>query len=133
MKKKLLQYGICGAVGALMAYWVMDLEGLFILWGETATAMSILCNAFFVPGILLASFGALLWVAGTGFFDSIAYAFRVAGHVILPFLRSDRKSYYDYKAEKAEKRAPLPAFVFHVGAFYLGLSILCLVIWYAIA
>lgn len=132
MKKKLLQYGICGVFGALMAYWVMDLEGLFLLWGETATVVSIFCNAFFVPGILLASFGALFWIASTGFFDSVAYAFRTAGHLFLPFLRIERKSYYDYKAEKAEKRTAMPGFIFHVGAFYLALSLICLVIWYAI-
>ena len=133
MKKKLLQYGICLVFGAVLAYWVMDAEGLFILWGEKATAVSILCNAFFVPGILLASFGTLFWIAGTGFFDSIAYAFRVAGHILLPFIRSERKTYYDYKAEKAEKRVPIPGFIFHVGAFYLVLSIICLVVWYLIA
>ena len=133
MKKKLFQYGFTFLFGAILAYWVMDAEGLFILWSEKATAASILCNAFFVPGILLASFGSLLWVANTGFFDSVAYAFRAAGHLFLPFKRTERKSYYDYKMEKAEKRTPIPNFLFHVGAVYLGLSLICLAIWCILA
>ena len=133
MKKKLLQYGICVVLGGLMAVWVMDLEGFFILWGERATAVSILCNAFFVPGILFSSFGALFWVANTGFFDSVSYAAHTIGHIFIPFAKSKRKSYYDYKTEKAEKRAPIPGFIFHVGAFYLALSLICLGIWYGIS
>lgn len=129
MKKKLLQYGICGIIGALIAYWVMDLEGLFLVWGKMPDTWSILCDAFFVPGILLTMFGILFWIANTGFFDSIAYAFRTAGHILLPFIRSDRKTFYDYKAEKAEKRTSTPYFVLIVGVFYLLLSGICLAIW----
>ena len=133
MKKKLLQYGICVVLGGLIALWVMDLEGFFILWRERATAVSILCNAFFVPGILLASFGALFWVANTGFFDSMSYALHVVGHVFLPFAKSKRKTYYDYKTEKSEKRGSVPTFIFVVGIFYLTLSLICLGIWYGVA
>ena len=133
MKKKLLQYGICGVIGGLMAVWVMDLEGFFIVWRDKAAATSILCNAFFVPGILLASFGALFWVSNTGFFDSVSYAFHVVGHMFLPMGKSKRKTYYDYKTEKADKRAAVPAFIFIVGVFYLALSMGCLVAWYAVS
>lgn len=133
MRKKLFQYGFCVLFGALIAYWVMDSQGLFVVWSETSAALAILCDAFFVPGILLASFGALFWIACTGFFDSVAYAFRTAGHILLPFFRIEKKSYYDYKTEKAEKRAPVPGFIFYVGVFYLALSVICLVIWYVTA
>ena len=131
--KKLLQYGICGVLGGLIALWVMDLEGFFVVWRDRAAATSILCNAFFVPGILLASFGALFWVANTGFFDSIAYAAHVVGHMFLPMGHAKRKTYYDYKTEKAEKRASVPIFIFIVGVFYLALSVICLGLWYAVS
>lgn len=133
MKKKLLQYGICVVLGGLMAVWVMDLEGFFIVWKDRAAAASILCNAFFVPGILLSAFGALFWVSNTGFFDSVSYAVHVMGHMFWPFAKSKRKSYYDYKMEKAEKRAAVPAFIFIVGVFYLALSLICLGIWYGVS
>lgn len=132
MKKKLLQYGICTILGAFIAYLVMDAEGAFLIWGETAEVMSILCDAFFVPGILFTMFGALFWLANTGFFDAIGYAFRTAAHVILPFIHSECKTFYDYKEEKAEKRATTPYFIFVVGACYLALSVIFLSFWLAL-
>ena len=130
MKKKLLQYGICLLIGALMAYWVMQTEGLSLVWGNYAEMAAVFCDAFFVPGILLTMVGCLIWIATTGFFDSIGYAVKVGMHIILHFFnKGERKSYYDYKMEKDEKRGKTPIFVFIVGAFYLVLSGIALIIW----
>ena len=130
MKKKFIQYGISTAIGLLFAYWVMDTEALFSVPDITPELVAmILCDAFFVPGIFFVLFGALLWVASTGFFDSISYAFRTAAHMLLPILHKERKSFYDYKTEKAEKRAGTPIFIFIVGAGFLAVSMICLVIW----
>ena len=129
MKKKLLQYGICFIVGALIAYWVMDLEGLFVVNVPSEIA-AILCDAFFVPGILLTMVGCLIWISTTGFFDSLGYAVMVGMHLVLPFLnKGERKSYYDYKAEKDEKRGKTPILIFIVGSFYLLLSGIALIVW----
>ena len=129
MKKRILQYGICFLIGALLACWVMNIEGLFLIDVPSEIA-AILCDAFFVPGILLTMVGCLIWIATTGFFDSIGYAVKVGMHIILPFFnKGERKSYYDYKMEKDEKRGKTPIFVFIVGAFYLVLSGIALIIW----
>ena len=129
MNKKLLQYGICTVFGGIISYMIMDAQGLFIVWGNTTEVMLILCDAFFVPGILLTMFGALVWVAQTGFFDAIAYAFRTASHIILPFVNRDRKTFYDYKIDRAEKRKSTPYFILVVGMGYLLVSVICLFIW----
>ena len=68
MKKRLIQYGVCGVVGALIAYWIMNSKGLFSLGYSTADVFLILSDAFFVPGILITLFGVLLWIATTGLF-----------------------------------------------------------------
>ena len=129
MKKRILQYGISFLIGALLACWVMNIEGLFLIDVPSEIA-AILCDAFFVPGILLTMVGCLIWIATTGFFDSIGYAVKVGMHIILPFInKGERKSYYDYKMEKDEKRGKTPIFVFIVGAFYLILSGIALIIW----
>ncbi len=130
MKKKLLQYGISTAVGALISVWVMYIENLFGVEGYPAeTVFTILADAFFVSGILLALFGALLWIATTGFFDGVSFAFRSAAHLFLPFLHLEKKSFYDYKTEKAGKRAPAQFFLLIVGAGYLTLSGIFLILW----
>ena len=130
-KKKLLQYGICGLIGAVIAVLVMDAEGLLLFWGtHRETTLIILCDAFFVPGILLILFGCLLWIANTGFFDSLGYAVRTAAHLLIPFRKAERKTFYDYKEERAEKRGKTPAFIGIVGVFYLLLSLIPLAILY---
>lgn len=130
MKKKLLQYGICSIIGNAIAFWVMDTEGLFIT-NKPVEISAILCDAFFVPGILLVMVGTLFWISTTGLFDAISYAFRVAGHSLFPFLfKSDSMSFYDYKTEKDGKRVKTPLFIFIVGAVFLIASGVALIIWY---
>ena len=129
MKKKLLQYLICFIVGALIAFLIMESKGLFTV-NEPVEIAAILCDAFFVPGILFVMIGALVWISTTGLFDSLGYAFHVASHTLLPFLfKSANKSFYDYKAEKDESRAKTPAFVFIVGVVFLAASVIALIIW----
>lgn len=130
MRKKLLQYGISTVIGLLISLWVMDTEAFFDIPDMPLDLMlMILCDALFVPGIFFVMFGALLWIASTGLFDSITYAFRTAAHMFLPFLSKDRKSFYDYKTEKAEKRADTPKFIFVVGIGFLALSGAALAGW----
>ncbi len=131
MKKRLIQYGVCGVIGALIAYWIMSSKGLFVPGHSMAEVFFILSDAFFVPGILIILFGALLWISTTGLFDSIGFAFSAAAHALLPFVRHEHKTFYDYKMEKAEKRGSTPYFMLIVGAFYLILAIICTAVWSA--
>ena len=134
MKKRLLQYGITTVVGALIALWVLNVEGFFIIIkdapDQTKEIMNILCNAFFIPGLLLVLSGVLMWIASTGFFDSLGYAGRTAAHMFVPFMKPDRKSYYDYKEEKAQKRGKVPYYIMIVGAAYILVSIVFTILWY---
>ena len=130
MKKKLLQYGISTAVGAAISVWVMHMEGLFEIEGLTKDLIyMILCDAFFVAGIFLALFGALVWISSTGFFDTFGFAFRTAAHLILPFIKHDNKTFYDYKTEKAEKRGDTKGFLVIVGIGFLLVSAVFLILW----
>lgn len=126
LKTWLLQYGITTAIGLLISYFVMSSQGLFVLFGSNAETFSILCDAFFVPGAVLLSVGALVWVAGTGFFDSMAYIFRVAAHMFIPFVKSRPKSYYDYKTEKAERGGKTPMFILYTGVGFVALALVFL-------
>ena len=130
MKKKLLQYGICFLIGAAMALWIMDSEGLFIQ-NSHVDVSAVLCDAFFVPGILLVMVGCLFWISTTGLFDALGYAFRVAGHTLFPFLfKANSESFYDYKTEKDGKRIKTPAFIFIVGTVFLAASGIALAVYY---
>ena len=133
MKKKLLQYGISTAVGAAISIWVMYMEGLFEIEGLTTDLIyMILCDAFFVAGIFLALFGALVWISSTGFFDTFGFAFCTAAHLILPFIKHDTQTFYDYKTEKAEKRGDPKGFLAIVGIGYLLVSTVFLILWMSV-
>lgn len=133
MKKKLLQYGATAVVGALIALWVMNIEGFFIIIDSESDQIkeifNILCNAFFIPGMLLILSGVIMWIASKGFFDSFGYAGRTAAHMFIPFMKPERKSFYDYKEEKAKKRGKVPYFLMIVGAAYLLISVVFLILW----
>lgn len=130
MKKKLLQYGISICAGALIAYWVLETEGLFLASGwPIDTLMMILCDAFFVPGIFLSLLGALVWIASTGFFDALGYALHVASHILIPILKNEYDTYYDFKEARAEKRSATPYFLIFVGLGFLAVSLVFLLLW----
>lgn len=129
LKKLLLQYGITAAVGLLIAYFVMSSQGLFVLFGNNRETYAILCDAFFVPAAALMSVGALVWIANTGFFDSIAYALKIAAHALVPFVKTKRQTYYDYKNEKEGKESKTPTFILYTGAAFLLLALIFLAIY----
>ncbi|MBQ3013424.1 MAG: DUF3899 domain-containing protein [Clostridia bacterium] len=129
MKKKLLQYGVCSAIGVVLAVFVMAFEGLFGSSGLSAKdVMAILCDAFFFPGALMASIGGLAWIASTGFFDMISYAVNVGAHSLLPFIKLESRTFYDYKEAKAKKRGSAPHFILVVGLILVALSVIPIVI-----
>jgi len=48
----------------------------------------------------------------------------------LPFLKLERRSYYEYKEEKAEKRdSTVPYFIIIVGFGFLALSAISCIVW----
>ena len=133
LKKRILQYGITAAVGLAIALLIMNAQGLFVLFGNNADTWSILSDAFFVPGMIMISVGALVWIAGTGLFDSVSYALTVAAHAIIPFLRNKPKSYYDYKSEREGKGGKTPMFILYTGGGFLLLAVVFLIAYGAVA
>ena len=133
LKKRILQYGITAAVGLLIALLIMNAQGFFVLFGNNADNYSILSDAFFVPGMVMVSVGALIWIAGTGLFDSVSYALTVAAHAIIPFLRNKPKSYYDYKSEREGKTTKIPMFILYTGGGFLVIAVVFLIVYAGVA
>ena len=50
--------------------------------------------------------------------------------MFIPFKGGERKSFYDYKEERAEKRGGVPYFILFVGLFYLAISMILLALYY---
>ena len=92
---------IYAAVSAAIMLAIAALRGLFASQ-DTQEAMRILCDAFFIAGVLFAGVGLLTWAASKGAYDIFSYAGKV---IIMKFRpKEDIPKYYDYVQEKNQSR-----------------------------
>ena len=130
MKKKLLKYGIPALIGAAIALTVAMGQGL----GGVGSAWSLraLSDGCFVTTILLGGMGVLVWVSTTGFFDIFTYAGKSLLVLFSPMKQPEKlKKFYEYKADKDEKRKKADFTLIIVGGAYLLLSLAFLGGYYA--
>jgi len=67
--------------------------------------LRILCDGFFVAGIILGGIGLLIWIAGLGGFDGLAFVFVSIGSLLTPRKKrfEERKNYLEFKQEQISK------------------------------
>lgn len=122
MKNKIMEHGkgylITTAIGAVLTIWILFARGVFAGYMPAATLMKALSDGFFVPGVLITGVGLLVWVAGEGTFDIMAYGVKLLWDVF----RNEWESFHDYKARKGEKGKPAVSFILHVGVLFLLLA-----------
>lgn len=112
--------------------------GLVLLIGGmpegTADRVRAVDDAFTVVALLYLSFGALLWVSSTGFFDIFGFAVRRGLHAFLPgFVTDPAADYYEYREERRGKRKSRSIkSTFFAGVFLLIVSIVLTIVWYQI-
>lgn len=118
--KKLISYGVHAAIVIVFAVVLyfdfspkLDLtDPLYAVYIDNLPAWQVRCwsDALFIPGVLMAGMGGLMWIATTGFFDLLRYA----GHVIWVRFSPTKdirelETFYDYKLLRTEARAGKPA------------------------
>ena len=130
MKKNLLKYGIPALIGAAITIAVAMGQGL----GQVGAAMAMraLSDGCFVTTVLMGGMGALVWVSTTGFFDIFTYAGKSLLVLFSPMKQPEKlKKFYEYKADKDEKRKKADFTLLIVGVGYLLLSFAFLGGYYA--
>lgn len=130
MKKNLLKYGIPALIGAAITIAVAMGQGL----GGVGSAWSLraLSDGCFVTTVLMGGMGALVWVSTTGFFDIFTYAGKSLLVLFSPMKQPEKlKKFYEYKADKDEKRKKADFTLLIVGVAYLLLSFAFLGGYYA--
>ena len=132
LRGTILKYGITAAVGALMAYGNMTLDG-FWQATETAARYRILCDAFTVPGLILVLSAVLVFVSNEGIFHGITYALTYALRMLIPGAAHKGERYGDYVERKREK-GPIKRYGFLaiVGGAYLVLALIFLALYYSV-
>ena len=129
--KVLLQYSITTAVGIIIAVVIMSAKGLFAGGSSPHDVYQILCDAFFVPGIVFACVGLIVFASHGGVFDMLGFA------VLLFFdlFRKDPtkrkyKDFYEYKEAKKDKSKWGISFLLIVGLAFIFVSLIFLIPYY---
>ena len=118
-------------IGLMMAAGVLAIRGGFDQ-PDGVAMMYALCDACFVPGILLTSIGVLVVVAHEGLFDMLSYG----AHSLLMLFSALRKpenheSYYDYKMRRIENRKNPSRIILWVGLIFMGAAVVFLIVYYS--
>lgn len=132
---KILQYAVTSGAGLIIAFlivWRWGAEdGIFASTSLTHT-YRLLCDGFFVPGVLMILIGGMIWVSRAGAFDGVKYVSRYIVYAIIPFSRGKKtEKYADYKEKKKSeyKGKGSYAYMFVCGGIMVALSILFLILY----
>lgn len=126
----LLKYGLTTVLALLTAWGVLATHG-FSQAAEASERYRLLCDAFFVPGVLLICAGALIFVSNYGVFNGVSYSARYVARMFVPSSGKRDESYGDYVRRRAEKgKLTGYSFLFRVGGAFLAVALLFLVLFY---
>lgn len=98
---------------------------------DPAVRWRILCDALFVPGVLLAAFGLLLFAAGGGAFDMLKFSMLKLFSVVMPKKKREElpKTFFDFKMEREAREKVRTGHLMIVGSVFLALAALALVMY----
>ena len=129
-KVTLRNYGICVAIEVLIAFLVIWSKGFFT--DSAAVNIQILSEAFFVSGMLMTLYAALLYGSGEGARIGIGFVLRNAVLTFIPMGRARQERYADYRERKLGKaKKHNDRHILVTGLIFLSIGIIFTAIWYA--
>ena len=130
-KIQLTKYLVTVGVGALMAYFYVAMRDF--AGSSTMERYRMLCDAFTIPGIILLAVGALVALSNEGVFYGLTYALTYFVRTLFPFGgRREQEKYYDYVERKRENRTTGYGFLFIVGAAFMAIALVFLILFYSL-
>lgn len=110
------------AEGIITAYILWDKN----IMGQTdiAEIYKILCDAFFVPGILFACLGVMIEISNAGFFNIFSYSMRLFADRFTKSrnFRNQYETYFDYTVMKSNKEVVPTYYILHTGLLFIGIG-----------
>lgn len=126
--RKFLQYAITAIFGIVIAVLVLVSKETF---SQTATDVIYkdLCDAFFVPGIMIAGFGLLTFASNGGSFDIIRYGLIKLFDLFKRDLTKVKyRSFYEYRKAQQENKRSF-AFLLIVGCVFIVAAVVFLILY----
>ena len=115
---------LAAAIAGIAVFFVlMTTQGGFTA-EDPAEKWRIICDALFVPGVLLTALGLLLFASNGGVFDMLRFSVMKALSVMLTRKRRDDlpRTFYDYKKEREAKGQAHMGYMLVVGVVFLLLA-----------
>lgn len=128
-KRALRNYCICVGIELLIAFLVIWSKGFFS--DRLSVNIQILSDAFFVPGILMTLYAAMMYVSSKGALIGVGFVLRNAVLTFIPMGRARQEVYAKYRERKlkeAKKRNNHYALV--TGLVFLLIGFIFTVVWY---
>ncbi len=125
--KKWLQYLIVSVISLAIVFCVLLMQNAFTHSGDLL--LKDLCNAFFVPGVLVLGLGLLVWSTNGGTFDMLAFGVIKLFDLFKKDLTKVKyRTFYDYRKAQQEKERSFSTYVV-VGAVLIVISIVFLILY----
>ena len=92
----------------------------------------ILCDAFFLPGLIMVFLGLLMVMNNLGALDTMAYGFSYVLHMLAPGAFDKMDSYLDFIEKRRANRGSGYGFLLVVGTVMVVIAIVFLVLYYSV-
>jgi len=128
-KALLIKYIICFCVASLIALLVFGIKGFFV--HTLAVNIQILADGFFISGLMLTMFAALLFVSSEGAFIGIGFVLRNVVQAFVPMGRKNHEFYAQYRERKlGQLKKRNSNCILITGLIFLIIGIIFNIIWY---
>lgn len=131
--KEYKEYAITTAVALIVGVLIALGRGIF-QEDEIDMIITIISDAFFIPGVLLVCVGLIVYASNEGLFLTISYGFKTIGRTITA--KKDEQlmeeKYHEYYARQMEKKSKCKHFLI-VGLVFVVISLLFVVVYFAVA
>ena len=96
---------------------------------ELVNQYHVLCDAFFLPGLIMIFLGLLMVMNNLGALDTMAYGFSYVLHMLAPGAFDKMDSYLDYIEKRRANRSGGYGFLLVVGTVMVAVSVVFLVLY----
>ncbi len=127
--KKAVPYVVSAVVGMVVFTIIVCTKKIWN-YDDGKQVLRILSDAFFVPGVILAGVGLLIFASNGGAFDMLSYAFIRFFDLFRRDVRNKKyKDFYEYREAKKDKKRGM-AFMLIVGVIFIALAGIMLIAYY---
>lgn len=127
--KKAVPYFVSAVVGMVVFTIIVCTKKIWN-YDDGKQVLRILSDAFFVPGVILAGVGLLIFASNGGAFDMLSYAFIRFCDLFRRDVRNKKyKDFYEYREAKKDKKRGM-AFMLIVGVIFIALAGIMLIAYY---